>query len=132
MSGFTQYSIQNSLDLEIKPIPLTTNSVLTSNTSFKNQPVNYTAPKLDENTISSIQQSLSSFLNRNTANNTALKNDLLSQQPQFNIIPNIYPNEIISQGDKEEEKTNPILIVAGVVGVILFSGIIIYAIKNKK
>jgi hypothetical protein len=134
MSGFSQYSVPTSLDLEIKPIPLTTNSVLTSNTSFQAKPINYTPPQLDESTLSSIQQSLSSFLNRNvvSANNDELKGNLVSQQEnQSYILPTSLPNEQYSASDNDKNST-ALLIGIGVIGVTVITGLIIYIVKHKK
>jgi hypothetical protein len=134
MSGFSQYSVPTSLDLEIKPIPLTTNSVLTSNTSFQAKPINYTPPQLDESTLSSIQQSLSSFLNRNvvSANNDESKGNLVSQQEdQSYIVPTLLPNEQYSASDNENNST-VLLIGIGLIGVTVITGLIIYIVKHKK
>ncbi len=134
MSGFSQYSVPSAIDLTIKPLPLTTNSVLTSNTSFQAKPINYTTPKLDESTLSSIQQSLSSFLNKNvvSANNDELKGNLVSQQEnQPYILPTLLPNEQYSASDNEKNST-VLLIGIGLIGVTVITGLIIYIVKHKK
>lgn len=129
MSLFSQYSVAPKVDLEIKPIPLTGNSVLTSGSILNNKselqtkPIFYTPPKLDSGFVSSTLDSLSSFLEKSDAQALANKSLEYSQQIQDN-------NATIEE-PKDNNKTI-IIVSISLIGVLGISTLVYFLTKNKK
>lgn len=129
MSSFSQYSVAPKIDLEIKPISLTKNSVLTSNSvlssksELQSKPFVYNVPKLNSEFVNSTLNSLSSFLDKTNAEKLDNNNLLAYQQIQAQ-------DETI----QEPKSKNKTILITGisVISVVVLSIVIVSFLKHKK
>jgi hypothetical protein len=130
MGLFSQYSVNPQLDLEVKPIPLTGNSVLTSSSVLNNKselqsnPITYSPPKLDSGFVNSTLNSLSSFLDKSDAQALANRNLEYAQQ--------IQDQNTSVQEQKNNNNKTIIIVGISVVSVVVLSIIVISIAKHKK